>query len=406
MTKRAIQKLILFQNGIETLDFFTHRLKNQFQKMGYQIFLCDLKQLERQKEQLLNFLEEGHTVMLTFNFEGLGMEEHLYTKNKGYIWQMKHIPCFNIVVDHPMYYHDYISFLPPQYYHISIDRYHDSYMKKYYPYVKSIGFLPHAGSEIVTNNTQSKKDVQQKSFYERPFDVSFTGNYSSLEKCEPYFQTMGEEYSEFYHAVARQAIVENQRPLEEIMYEMVEKEVGAPTNLEFAQLMNQARFIDLYVRSFVRGRVIATLVDCGIQVHVFGDGWEELECLCPKNLIITKEISSYECLEVLSNTKIALNIMPWFKDGAHDRIFNSILNGAYCITDHSLYLDEVFSKEEVGFYDIDHLWKLPKYIKQQLEDIGALERKADKAYQGVKQNHTWEQRAKTLADIFETVVKG
>lgn len=393
MANRKIHKIVMFQNGIETLDFFSRRLREEFLEMGYQIFSCDMKHLESEQEKLLDFLEENQTVMFTFNFQGLGLEEDLYKKEDGYIWQKQKIPCFNMIVDHPMYYHTYFHFLPPQYYHISIDRYHETYVKKYYPYVKSIGFLPHAGSEI---------DARYKPFSERKFDVVFTGNYTSIEKCKPYFQEMGEEYEHFYQKVAQEALWNSTKPLEEVMYDTVTRDIEEPTNLEFAQLMHKASFLDLYLRCYIRGRVIASLVDHGIKVHVFGDGWEDLECLSPENLIITREISSYACLEVLSEAKIALNIMPWFKDGAHDRIFNSILNGAYCVTDHSVYLDEIFTGDEVGFYEIDYIEKLPLYIKRLLENTKVLETKSQMAYNKVKANHTWEQRAKALVHMFET----
>jgi len=396
MAERKVKRIILFQSGIETLEYFTIQLQKAFLEMGYQILLFDLNKKEAEVRRIRKFFRTNETVMLTFNFQGIASEEFIYHKQYGYIWQQLKIPCFNIVVDHPMYYHDYSLFLPPDYYQISIDRYHEAYVKKYYPYIKTAGFLAHAGTKV---QIEVPKDFSQRSM-----DVAFTGNYTSLEKCEPYFHLINEEYAAFYHKIADELIEQSKKPLEEIMWEAVRKEIGEVTNTQFAEIMNKARFIDLFLRCFVRGKTVAMLVDNGIKVHVFGDGWEDLECVHKENLIIQTEISSQECLQVLADTKIALNIMPWFRDGAHDRIFNSILNGAYCLTDHSKYLDEIFTEEEIGFFDIQHIEEIPEQIKQLLSNDASLKKKARAAYAKVEQLHTWTARAASLSKLFELYI--
>ena len=78
---------------------------------------------------------------------------------------------------------------------------------------------------------------------------------------------------------------------------------------------------------------------------------------------------SYGCLEALADSRLSLNVMPWFKDGAHDRIFNSMCNGAVCITDHSKYLDEILTPDEnIIFYDLKQLDKLPEIFENALND--------------------------------------
>lgn len=42
----------------------------------------------------------------------------------------------------------------------------------------------------------------------------------------------------------------------------------------------------------------------------------------------------------MADAKIVMNFMPWFKDGSHERIYNSMLNGAVCLTDPSLFLEK------------------------------------------------------------------
>lgn len=93
--------------------------------------------------------------------------------------------------------------------------------------------------------------------------------------------------------------------------------------------------------------------------------------------------------------------MPWFRDGAHDRIFNSILNGALCVTDHSIYLDEIFTGDEVGFFDIGKLEELPDMVKELLADENRMQQMADEARKKVEKDHTWAARAAALRQLFE-----
>ena len=91
--------------------------------------------------------------------------------------------------------------------------------------------------------------------------------------------------------------------------------------------MPNLMFVDLSIRFYFRAEVIARLADSGIKVHTFGAGWDMLECRHPENIITAGNVSSQECLDMISRSKISVNVMPWFKQGAHDRVFNSMLNG-------------------------------------------------------------------------------
>jgi spore maturation protein CgeB len=106
---------------------------------------------------------------------------------------------------------------------------------------------------------------------------------------------------------------------------------------------------------------------------------------------------SFGCLEALADSRLSLNVMPWFKDGAHDRIFNSMCNGAVCITDHSKYLDEILTPDEnIIFYDLKQLDKLPEIFENALNDTDKLERIQKNAFNFANREHTWYARAKQL----------
>lgn len=126
-------------------------------------------------------------------------------------------------------------------------------------------------------------------------------------------------------------------------------------------------YVDLNVRFHYRQLAIRALVDAGLKVHTYGEGYNYIECQHPENIIQHGSANSQQCLDKISQAKISLNVMPWFKDGAHDRVFNSCLNGAVSLTDSSRYLDEIFTDDEnILFYDLNMLriMRLPATIQR------------------------------------------
>ena len=89
--------------------------------------------------------------------------------------------------------------------------------------------------------------------------------------------------------------------------------------------------------------------------------------------------------------------MPWFKDGAHDRVFNAMANGSICITDHSRYLDEILTDgENVLFYDLKEMELLPEKVSSLLQNPEKMDSVAQNGYRLAMENHTWLKRAETL----------
>ena len=146
------------------------------------------------------------------------------------------------------------------------------------------------------------------------------------------------------------------------------------------------------------------LVDAGIQVHVYGGGWDALDCKKPENLINGNSLDSVGCLKKLCQSKISLNVMPWFRDGAHDRIFNSMLNGSLCLTDSSRYLDEILKdKENCRIYSTARPEELPDMVHGLLANPDRMQEIIDNGYEMAKASHTWEHRAAVLHNLIETL---
>lgn len=398
--------LVLFQGGVETQEFFSFEMAKEFDRLGYIIFFYNLLDEEESFKELKSFVRDaknsGRSVyMFSFNFNGLAGERYLYGEDGVIYWDEEDIPCFNMVLDHPFYYHRYLERLPQKYYQISIDYNHERYMKRFFPDIALAGFLPLAGTILDTG-----EDIIP--IGDRNIDIAMTGNYTRPETFERYISHLDKEYIDFYHAILDRQLANPGMTLEEVAEPMLAEALrgdgsaldGSLTDDDIKACYGNMIFIDLWARFYYRGRVVASLAEAGIRVDTFGAGWDALECGKPDNVICHGSRSSRQCLEALAQSRAALNVMPWFKDGAHDRIFNGMLNGAAVITDESRYLRRILTDwKNVCFYSISDMGGLVECVEKLFKDRTLLAQIAGEGRRFAARNHTWADRADRIDEM-------
>lgn len=397
--------IIMFKGGVETQEYFSMQMADTFSRAGYEVYWFNLVIGEYSAELLKSFyadvIAEGAKVItFTFNFHGIAGEPGLYDEGYegGSFWNETGIPVYNMVVDHPLYYHKYMHLLPKNYLQISIDKNHTVYMNRFFPQVHC-EFIPLGGTEVNKDGC-IMQDIRYIPMAERPIDVIFTGNYAPIKNFDKYIAGFDENSQCFYHQLVDEAIARHDELIEDIFEEMLNAD--EPTEDELRAVMPNAMFADLSARFYYRAKVIATLADAGIKVHTFGAGWDKLECKHPENIITAGSVDSQECLDMISQAKISINVMPWFKDGAHDRIFNTMLNGAVCVTDTSKYLLEQFKDgEDVLFYELSDIEYMCERVKRLLMNNKAMQAIADAGYEACIGRHTWAERTQELLKIIE-----
>ncbi len=383
-----MKKVILFRGGVETLEYFSQQIGESLTAAGYEVFIFDIQDMFGSFTELLMFCEYGEAVLITFNFIGLSGES-IFLSERGLFFDEYGIKCMNIVVDHPFYYHKQLRKLPNDYIQFCIDRTHIEYMKRYFSSVKLGGFLPLAGTEIC-RKTGTLKAAQ------RTMDIIFTGNYTPPNTFDKEINRLGTEYAEFYHGIIDDLITNTEQTMDEVFVRHIKADIPRTSDEDLKKCMENMIFIDLYVRFYMRGKAVKMLADNGFKVHVFGNGFDRIEYKHPENVILGGSVKSIVCLRKLAKARLSLNVMPWFKDGAHDRVFSAALNGAVNITDGSRYLHEIFTgTDDVCFYELNHMEKLPELTERLLTDNDLIDSMAEQAYQSSK-IHTWSERAKVL----------
>lgn len=391
-----MKKVMFFVGDIETQGYFSLQLADAMKQMGHDIFIFDLSKPWASTQKFFrDFFEKGNTVLINFNFHGMSGEDYFLDENGRSMWEALEIPSYNIVVDHPMYYHHFLEKVPPNYHHISIDRNHEKYMRRFFPEIENGPFLPLAGTQLYPDRTNVPIVC-------RKYDVIMVGNYCIPQTFEKYITRIDDEYTAFYYGMIDELFAKPWRTVEDVAEEHLRRELGEVPEEELKKAMASLTFIDLYVRYTFRGRAVQELADAGIKVHVFGDGWDRLECKHPENLLLMNNLDSEGCLKKLRQTKLSLNVMPWFKDGAHDRIFNTMLNGAVCLTDSSRYLDDILEDQKnSAVYSLSEMDKLPEIAEALLADTDRMQEIADAGYAVSTSKHTWAHRAETLHRLIE-----
>lgn len=414
------------------LDTFRGSWRNILRSGGIGPFLWMIRNRRRAWRRLKKFVKAGKTAFVTFNFIGLSGEESCKQPDGRSVWEAWDIPCYCIMVDHPFYYEKQLGGKISGLTAFCVDRGHAAYMHRFYPHIPC-HFLPLAGNRLFAEKSKragnsaggtetDAKGIAEIPYQERKYDISFIANYVPLEELKLHIENQPQEYVEFYYEIIEDLKRHPWQPVDETLEKYIKREIPEAKEGDIRSAQAGMMVIDLYIRSLYRQEVVRTLVDAGLQVHVFGRGWGKLQCARKENLIANgRMLTSAECVEIIRNTKIALNVMPWFKDGAHDRIFTAMLNGAVCLTDDSGYLREILrDKEDVYFYELPGTWSIPGERDGNTEDAAAEETLGRKAagaaevakfllehpteaegivkrgFNTAKENHTWKNRAADL----------
>ena len=392
-------KIIMFLNTTESLEYFSEQLSKYFVSQGHEVFFYNCSDQLHSFKKLQNFIEPGNTVGFAFNFWGITDDMYLCTGREPFFWDDSGIPFVNMIVDHPYYYHLMFRHLPQKYTQICIDQNHISYMKRFFPSVDSDHFIELGGTPLVPRE-------EMIPFENRKYNLVFTGNYISESFLKKHMSKMEPSALDFYNSMIDDLIADPDYTIEELVEKRVREEFGDAVNDHFLiELFNKTVAIDLDVRHIFRAKVITSLADAGFKISVFGAGYDQCPTIHPENLDQHGKVDSEKCLIALSNARASLNVMPWFKKGSHDRVFNSMLNGAASISDTSDSLTRHFKNfENIVFYDLKHINELPEIYGKLISDQATLKNIAEAGYEESIKNHTWNSRGEKILKILESVL--
>lgn len=401
-----IEKVVLIENAVETLGYFSRQLALQFEAEGFETYFVDYNRLVETVEGLYRFVERGKTVFCTFNFIGISGEEVFLEKNGRTFWENYELPCLNVMVDHPLYYHSKLVNPLPRMKVFCVDREHVTYMKRFYPEVEA-AFLPLAGNVTLPEFLALAERQKERllPYESRPYDLVFTGNYTPVEHIYREIETLERDYQQFYGEIIEDLIAHPTVSIDTMLEQHIHRELGEVPDSELRAAIAGMVFIDICIRSYFRGEIIKILAENGVKVQVFGANWEKLSCKNPENVVSSgREVDSVSCAKAIGNAKISLNIMPWFKDGAHDRVFTAMLQKTVALTDDSRYLRETCAEgKELVFFSLEEREELPELVRGLLANPGKAMEIAENGCKKAVGCYTWRQRGEILTKEIQKI---
>lgn len=354
----------------------------------------------KQRIEVFDVSKEGITPLTRYNgmrFKAIiGIQTYLFSikmKDKTTILHDLIIgPKFNMIFDHPVLLKNHIQAGPKDYYLLIHDRNYMRFAKKYYTNVKDCFFFSPAGikSEDTVENIVKK------------YGVSFIGTYYNYRSIILNLKQMDKKI----RYIANRFLIEMHHnvnlPAEDALTTVLKHYGMHLSDKEFLDLLFELRYAFFGIMYYYREKVIRTLLDSGIEIHVYGNSWEKSPFAKHPLLKIHPAVTGEDALKVMAQSYISLNIMAWHKDGFTERIANSILNGSVVVSDLSTQLSELFENgQDVVLFDLNNLDVLPATIRELLASEDTLEHISQKGFENALQNHLWDNRAKQLLEFID-----
>ena len=377
-----IQKILMIQgeSQYDAIPCFMNDLADGFRQLG-----CRVDIFGGTTKDVLNraiYFEE-YDVVLSF----FGITSILYdaiNRNPNTLF-------FLFLVDHPYYRYDWLTEQHRNLIVSCIDRNHCDFLQKYYKNIDAVQFVPHGGN---------LSENPPKPFADREIDVAFFGTCSTSNEYKSIVNQMSEDIMKIMDATIARVMQGECIPAEEILIQELQSGGIELSEAQLLELFVVLAFADTYIRAKQREKLILHLAKSGLEVHVYGNGWEKDELAQYENIKCHGAVSYTEALDIMTNTKIVINKMPLFLDGSHERVFTAMLNGAVCCTDASRYWKQEFiDGESICFYDFQDLDNLENTIKELLLNPDKAGKIAQNGYGIASHKHQWKNRAEQILEI-------
>lgn len=389
-------RIILYkgQSQYGALRMHIDRLAQAFKNIGHTSIVIDFE-----KPNALNKLEKelntGCNFIFAFNVMGAD-----FKAGDKLLCNLLNIPYIAALVDHPIYHmNSRLDTVINKFIVTCLDHKHLNFLSDHYGKNHFIAksFMVPGGSESKLSKNESLEEFDKN----REIKLLFTGSFRGIPKKE------WENYENKTLVGLMNDICDHVLSNDYVLVEDAFEYVIKQKNIELAQ--EQKNKLKLYIMQVMKGYIasykryicLETLAKEEVPIDIYGIGWEEWSAKY-KNIRYHEVGTVENTLDLLTKTKLCLNINNSFVAGGHERVFNSMINGAPVITDKSLFYDEAFEEgKDILTYSFTDLEKLPEKVHKYLNNTEALWNLSKNARRKVQENYTWEHKARQIIELYE-----
>ena len=387
--------IVMFMTDNDIVNVFSEQMRKRFEELGLDVFLFDISDSVNNLGRLYEYLSELHVIaMIGFNSNFFGLK----TPGGANVWETLGIPCINILVDHPFWYHKILNNMGKNGMVLCIDRNHMSYVNRFYPNIPINGFLAHGGTrceDYIPINNRKIPILYAGSYYADYADIQKT----NLSIWDFDAKAIADDTTDYLLANPNNTI---EAVLEKML---LDREIVLGDD-RLRVFVSSCSYIERIVSSHFRNLILENAVESGEHLVLYGNGWDKCRWIHKSNVEYRGFVASGDILPLMGDTRIVLNSMPWFKDGSHERIFNGMINGCVVATDMNPYLYETLDKDAIIGFELNDndLHSLGKRISDCLSDKDKLS-EMSLAARREGEKHSWYARADEIYnDILQAYV--
>ena len=359
---------------------FLSEIASQLRKMGFTVQHVLVSDIEKESGVLEEFIGMTCTAVIDVN-------SHLPLANLDGIPypDLINAPFINILADHPLHLHPILKVKLKNGVLVCLDRFHADYAKMYYPSFKKIINIPFAG-------TKSEKNI---SFHDRKHGILFAGTYTPsdyfLEQMDDETRRVALDVKDFLNEHGRDGKILSFPDIFGRLYG-IDREV-------FSFQMYRMRAVERYMRELKREETIEAFLAGGMHLEVMGERWEMFKTKYHNNITIYPALEYRQMIDEMADSRVVINIQPFFADAPHDRISNSAVNGCVCLTDGCEWLDNNFvNGKDYIKYDMTVLNRDIDKLREYLNNVELLEEIAMSSQIKGSNIINWEDYCKKLFD--------
>ena len=386
------RQVLLFKSKslcYDSTNYFIDCLSGAFEKEGYHAEVLDFEKVG--EEGMEEALTEDYDAVFDFNST---LPQALMEDGRHYL-DCFHAPFFQILLDHPMYFHAALKEEIQEEHVCCIDKGHVDYVEKYYPNIKKACLMPIPG---IYAGEYEKLPL----FEDRKMDILLPATYEKPEKYEWEIAQAIPDIQDGIWDIIGQMKKNPNISMEEALEKMlVEQEMECLDRNGKATVFHAHFLADMYINAYYREKAVKELLQSGIKLYVCGQGWEQFEGEGKENLTILPAVDFKEIGGLMQQAKIVLNIAYAFKNGCHDRVLSTMLAGAVSVTSKNPYMESHFGEDELVLYQMNELKKIPDLLQKLLKDEERLKKIARRGYEWAAENGTWQIRAQELIELVD-----